>query len=299
MDKFQEMRVFVTVVTAGSFVGAANDLAISRTATSRYVADLEERLGIRLLQRTTRKLSLTEEGSVFYARCKELLSEIDEAEAEVTSRKGTAKGQLKISAPLSFGLLHLGHLWPEFMAKHAAVTLDVVLTDRTVDLIEEGFDLAIRIARLPSSSFISRTLGSTRMVLCASPRYIKRRGSPRKPSDLALHDVIAYSHFAAGDEWGFAGPNGTSSVRVQPRMRTNSGDTCRIAALQGCGIVLQPTFLIGDDLRNGALVELMPDYRSIELGIHVVYPSRRHVSPKVRLLIDFLVKAFKKPHWPE
>lgn len=298
MDRFQEMRVFAAVVDAGSFVGAAADLDMSKAATSRHVGDLESRLGVRLLHRTTRRLSLTEEGRVFYARCKEVLSDVDEAEAEVTARTGVARGQLKITAPLSFGLLHLASLWPEFMARHPEVTLDVTLGDRTVDLLEEGFDLAVRIARLPASSLISRALGSTRMVLCASPDYLKRRAAPRHPSDLAAHEVVVYNLLAMGESWEFNGPDGQVIAPVRPRMRTNSGDTCRVAALQGRGIVLQPTFIVGADLDSGALVELMPEYRSIELGIYAVYPSRRHVAPKVRVLVDFLADAFRKPRWP-
>lgn len=298
MDKFQEMRVFAGVVDAGSFVRAAEVLDLSKAATSRLVADLESRLGVRLLHRTTRRLSLTEEGEVFYARCKTLLDEIDEAEAEVTARTGEASGQLKVNAPLSFGLLHLAPLWPEFMARHPKVTLDVTLGDRTVDLVEEGFDVAVRIARLPASSLISRTLGSTRLVLCASPAYVTRKGTLQHPSELAAHEVISYSLLAMGEDWAFDGPDGPVVAKVHPRLRTNSGDTCKAAALQGQGIVLQPTFLVGADLVSGALVELLPQYRSVELGIYAVYPTRKHVSPKVRLLIDFLVDALKKPRWP-
>lgn len=299
MDKFQEMRVYAAVVDAGSFVRAADDLQMSKAATSRHVADLEARLGVRLLQRTTRKLSLTEEGEVFYTRCKTLLNEIEEIEAEITARAGEASGQLKINVPLSFGLLHLASLWPEFMAKHPKVSLDVTLGDRTIDLVEEGFDLAVRIGKMPSSSLISRKLGSTRMALCASPAYIENHGAPKHPSDLAMHDVISYSLLTMGEDWQFSGPDGDIVVKVHPRMRTNSGDTCRMAALQGQGIVLQPTFLVGADLRSGVLVELLPQYRSVELGIYAVYPTRKYVSPKVRLLIDFLVEALHRSNWPD
>lgn len=299
MDKFQEMRVYAAVVDAGSFVRAADDLQMSKAATSRHVADLEARLGVRLLQRTTRRLSLTEEGEVFYARCKTLLNELEEIEAEITARAGEASGQLKINVPLSFGLLHLASQWPEFMAKHPKVSLDVTLGDRTIDLVEEGFDLAVRIGEMPSSSLISRKLGTTRMVLCAAPAYLAKHGIPTRPSDLTQHDVISYNLLAMGEDWQFSGPEGNVAVRVHPRMRTNSGDTCRMAALQGQGIVLQPTFLIGADLASGALVELLPAYRSIELGIYAVYPTRKFVSPKVRLLIDFLVDALRQSHWQD
>lgn len=299
MDRFQEMSVFAAVVDAGSFVGASGALEMSKPAVSRHVAELEARLGVRLLHRTTRRLSLTEEGEVFYARCKELLGELEEAEAEITSRTGKASGQLKVSAPVSFGLLHLAPLWAGFMARHPDVVLDVTLSDRMVDLVEEGFDLAVRVARLPSSSLVGRKLSSTRSVLCASPKYLKAHGVPKHPADLARHTVIAYSLLSTGDTWSFEGPEGSVSVKVEPRMRTNSGDTCRAAALGHQGIIVQPTFLIGDDLRTGALVELMPQYRAIELGIYALYPTRKHVLPKVRLLVDYLVAALKKKAWPD
>ncbi len=299
MDRFQEMSVFAAVVDAGSFVGASDALEMSKPAVSRHVAELEARLGVRLLHRTTRRLSLTEEGEVFYARCKELLGELAEAEAEITSRTGKACGQLKVSAPVSFGLLHLAPLWAGFMARHPGVVLDVTLSDRMVDLVEEGFDLAVRVARLPSSSLVGRKLSSTRSVLCASPTYLKAHGTPKHPADLARHAVIAYSLLSTGDTWSFEGPEGPASVKVAPRMRTNSGDTCRAAALGHQGIIVQPTFLVGEDLRSGALVELMPQYRSIELGIYALYPTRKHVLPKVRLLVDHLVAGLRKKSWPE
>jgi len=302
MDRFEEMRVFGAVVDAGSFVGASDALEMSKAAVSRYVADLESRLGVRLLHRTTRKLSLTPEGEVFQMRCRELLGGVEEAEAEITSQISEASGLLRINVPFSFGLLHLAPLWVEFMAQHPKVTLDVTLADRVVDLVEEGFDLAVRIARLPNSSLVSRQLTSTRMVLCASPAYLQAHGQPNHPSELAYHDVLAYSLLAMGDQWEFKGPRGGSegvvSVKVKPRMRTNSGDTCRVAALRHQGIVLQPSFMVGPDLVAGTLVEVMPAWRSIELGVYAVYPSRKFVSPKVRLMIDFLVDAFRIPAWP-
>ena len=297
MDKFQEMRAFVAVVDAGSFVRAAETLAVSKAAVSRYVSELESRLGVRLLQRTTRRLSLTGEGEVFHARCQSLLAEIDEAEAEITARSGQAAGWVKVNVPVSFGILHLATLWGEFRARHPKVMLDVTLADRVVDLVEEGYDLAVRIARLPSSTLVSRKLAVTRMVMCASPGYLQRAGTPQHPSELAQHAVLAYSLLVSGDEWHFQGPDGPLSVRTAPCIRTNSGDTCRSGALQDQGIVMQPSFMVCADLAAGRLIELMPRYRGVELGIYAVYPTRKHVSPKVRLLIDFLVESFRTPPW--
>jgi DNA-binding transcriptional LysR family regulator len=299
MDKFEEMRAFTAVVDAGSFVRAAEALRVSKTAVSRLIGDLESRLAVRLLHRTTRRLSLTAEGEAFHARCKELLAGVDEAEAEVTAGSGQAVGQMRVNVPVSFGLMHLAPLWPAFMEQHPNVTLDVTLADRIVDLVDEGYDLAVRIARLPTSSLVTRKLTSTRLVLCASPEYLQRHGAPAEPSEIAAHTVFSYTLLATGELWAFEGPRGPVSVKVTPRMRSNSGDTCVTAALQHQGLVLQPTFMVGEHLRSGALVEVLPQYCSIELGIYAVYASRKHLTPKVRLLIDYLVDAFRTRVWEQ
>jgi DNA-binding transcriptional LysR family regulator len=295
MDRFLEMQTFAAVVDAGSFVKAAEALGSSKAAVSRYVGELEARLGVRLMQRTTRRLSLTEEGQVFYARCKDLLADVDEAEAEITSRSATASGLLRVNAPFTYGILHLAPLWGDFRARYPDVHLDITLADRLVDLVEEGYDMAIRIATLPSSTLISRRLASTRMVLCVSPAYLKAHGKPRHPSDLADHATLSYSYWSTKDEWPFEGPEGHVSVKTRPWMHSNSGETCRAVALAGQGIVLQPLFLVADDLKAGTLVELMPKYRSIELGIYAIYPTRKHVAPKVRALVDFLAEKLARP----
>ena len=299
MNKLLEMRSFVTVVDAGSFVGAAEALGLSKPAVSRHVAELEARLGVRLLHRTTRKLSLTAEGEIFDARCRELLAGVDEAEAEITARAGEAVGVLKINAPVTFGVRHLAPLWGGFIARHPRVSLDVSLSDRVVDLVEEGYDLAIRIASLPPSSLIGRQLARTRVILCASPAYLREAGTPVHPSELARHRVLAYSYWALGDEWRFDGPEGELRVHTRPCLRSNNGDTCLAGALAGQGLILQPSFLVHEALRDGSLVEVLPQYRAIELGIHALYPTRRFVAPKVRLMIDYLVEAFREPPWQE
>lgn len=297
MDKVQEMTSFVAVVEAGSFVAAADATGLSKAAVSRHVADLEERLGVRLLQRTTRRLSLTEDGQTFFARAKELLAAIDEAESEISARTGEPFGLLRINAPLSFGILHLAPLWGRFAERHPRISLDVTLADRVVDLVEEGYDLAVRITNLPSSALVSRRLASTRMVLCASPTYLRGHGTPKHPRELATHTVFSYSYWSTRDEWNFTGPEGPVAVRLNPRIHTNSGDTCRAAALDHQCVVLQPDFLIGEDLRRGTLVELMPEYRAIEIDIYAVYPSRKLLPTKVRRMVDFLVDAFREPSW--
>ena len=297
MDRFLEMRTFAQVADAGSFVKAADELEMSKAAVSRYVSDLEARLGVRLMHRTTRRLSLTDEGQVFLARCKEVLTALEEAETEVTAGKLEPTGLLRVNAPFTFGIRHLAGLWGEFKGLHPGVTFDVTLTDRVVDLVDEGYDLAVRIAAQPSSTLISRRIASTRAVLCASPKYLKAHGRPRELADLAQHAIIAYSYLASGDEWRFTGPEGPVHVKVNPCIHANNGDTCRAAALAHQGIILEPTFLVGPDLDSGALVELLPQYRGVEFGIHLVYPSRKHVPPKVRRLVDFLAERFSTAPW--
>lgn len=299
MDRFHEMQAFVSVVDAGSFVRGADALRVSKSAVSRLVADLELRLGVRLLQRTTRRLSLTREGEVFLARCRQLLEEVSDAEGEVASHAGELKGELRVSAPTSFGMLHLAPLWPAFLSRHPELLLQVDLTDRFVDLVDEGYDVAVRIARLPDSTLVSRQLAMTRLVLCASPRYLRLHGEPKVPEDLTKHTVFAYTLLSTGDQWPFDGPGGPVNVKIRPQMRSNSGDSCCEAALQGLGLVLQPSFLVGEHLRSGRLIEVMPRHRSVELGIYAVYPSRKLLAPRVRSLVDFLVESFSDRSWPD
>jgi len=297
MLDLQQINSFLAVVRAGSFVGAADAAGLSRAAVSRHVAELESQLGVRLLHRTTRRLSLTDDGQRFHAGAAELVEALQDLEAETASSGGEATGRLRINAPVTFGNLHLAPLWPRFTAANPKVSLDITLNDRVVDLVDEGYDLAIRITNLASSQLVSRSLATTRIVLCASPGYLASHGTPTHPRELVDHQVLAYSYWTSGDEWRFRGPQGETTVRVQPFIRTNSGDTCRIAALDDRGIILQPDFLVGTDLRDGTLVELMPEFRSIELGIHAVYASRKHLPMKTRRLVDFLVAAFESPAW--
>lgn len=292
MDRFLEMQTFNTVVETGSFVKAADALHVSKAAVSRHVVELERRLGIRLLHRTTRRVSLTPEGQVFYARGKDVLAELDDVESEITSKRETVSGLLRINAPFTFGILHLAPLWGVFRERYPQVMLEVTLADRVVDLVEEGYDMAIRISALESSSLVSRRLATTHMSLCASPRYLKKHGKPKHPSDLRQHQVIGYSYLATKDEWHFVGPNGPVSVQTNPWMHTNNGDTCRAAAMAHQGVILQPKFLVSEALAAGDLVELLPEYHAADIGIYAVYPTRKHLSAKVRVLIDFLSDHF-------
>lgn len=297
MDRAFEMQVFCSVVDKGSFIGASDVLQTSKAAVSRYVSALEDRLGVRLLHRTTRRLSLTDEGRQFYHQAKEVLAMMDEAEDAVSSAAPEPSGILRINAPVSFGVLHLAPVWANFMKAYPKVELDISLNDRIVDLIEEGFDAAVRIARMENSSLIGRRLADTRMCLCAAPSYLEAHEAVLSLADLTKHGVIAYTNFASGNEWCFDGPNGSETVVTRSVLRCNNGDTCRSIALAGGGISLQPSFMVADDLRRGDLVEILPEYRSVELGIFAVYPSRKHLAPKVRVLINFLTEHFSKPAW--
>lgn len=299
MDRFRELECFVAVVEAGSFVGAGEALSLSKAAISRSVIELEARLGARLLQRTTRRLSLTDAGQAYYARCKQLLADLDEADGAVGAVTGRPVGRLRINAPFSFGILHLAPLWGPFIERYPDVELDVTLSDRIVDVVDEGFDAVVRISRMTDSSLVFRRLATTRIVLAASPAYLARYGEPRRIEELASHRVIAYSYRSEGDAWRFETPEGPRDVQTRPCMRTNNGDTCRAIALADQGIVLQPDFLIHEDLRQGRLVEVLPDCRAADIGIYIVYPSRKYLSVKVRALIDYLAASFESPVWAD
>jgi len=297
MDRFHEMQVFTTVVDTGSFAGAADSMALSKQTVSKRVGELEKRLGVRLLHRTTRRLSITSEGEIFLARCRALLAGVDEAEAELAAHHGAASGRLKVNVPMTFGLSHLAPLWGRFTAENPDVMLEVTLTDHVVDLVDEGFDMAVRIARIPSSSLVGRKLASTRMILCASPAYLQARGRPLHPSDLQRHDIIAYNLFSLGDQWEFEHAGEIVTTRVLPRVRTNSGDTCLALARQHRGIVLLPSFLVDGVMTSGELVEVLPEHRSIELGVFALYPSRKFVPAKVRQLVEYLAESFRESPW--
>ena len=292
MDQFKEIESFVAVAQLGSFVKAADKLGMSKAMVSRHVSELEVRLGVRLMQRTTRRLSLSDAGADYLQRCVQILGELHDANAAVSASAVQAQGLLKVTAPLTFGIRHLAPLWGEFLRIHPRVELEVNLNDRMVDLIEEGYDLAVRVGQLASSSLIARRISGTRLVLCASPRYLQQAAPIRDLDDIADHDVMAYTYLATGEQWHFSGPQGARSIEVHPRLRSNSGDTCRAAALADQGIVFQPSFLVGEDLKAGRLVEILPQYAGPELDISVVYPSRHHLSHKVRAMVEFLGAAF-------
>lgn len=293
MDRLRAFEIFVTVVDRGGFARAADALESSPANVTRYVNELEAHLGARLLNRTSRRLSLTEAGETLYSRCKAILEEVADTEGLVSTASIEPRGRLRINAPVSFGVLHLAPLWPAFMRQYPDVELDITLVDRVVDIVAEGFDLAIRISRAGTIDHAARKLATSQNILCASADYLKRWGEPRTPADLLTHRCIGYTYASTADDWQLMDADGNShAVEVNCHMHTNNGDTARAAALAGHGVIWQPTFLIGDDLRAGRLVRVLPAYRLPDIDVLALYPSRRHVSAKVRAVIDFLVEAF-------
>jgi DNA-binding transcriptional LysR family regulator len=299
MDRLRAFEVFVAVVGKQGFARAAEALNTSPANVTRYIGELESHLGTRLLNRHSRKLSLTQSGQALYERARSILEDVAEAEALSASNTQVPRGRLRLNAPLSFGVLHLAPLWPRFLEKHPEVELEVALIDRVVDIVDEGYDLAVRISRAGTTAHAARKLAASRNIVCASPAYLKKRGEPATPAELAGHACIGYTHAATGDDWHFADAQGRAHVaRVNCTMHTNNGDTARAAALAGAGVIWQPTFLIGDDLRAGRLVPLLPGYHMADIDVLAVYPSRRHLSAKVRVMVDFLAEAFQgTPPW--
>ena len=292
MDKLTALRVFTTVVAEDSFAGAAERLGMSRTAVSKHVMDLEAALDARLLTRTTRRLSLTATGSSYYERAQRILSDLEEADAEASQLTVNPRGHLRINAPMSFGILHLAPHLRTYLDRYPDVTVDLSLNDRVVDLVEEGFDLAIRIAELQDSSLIARRIAYTRAALCAAPDYVERHVALEDPADLAAHACLTYSNMRDPNVWAFHRDGREHVVKVKSRMVCNNGDALLAAAISGVGIIYQPTFIVGSALKTGSLRELLPDYDAGGFGIHAVYPTNRHLPARVRTFIDHLVECF-------
>lgn len=305
MDRFAALEAFAKVAETHSFSEAARRLRSSKSAVSRHIAALEADLGARLFHRTTRSLTLTEAGRDYFARTSQVLADLAEADASVSQLQAAPRGSLRVNAPMSFGFLHLAPALGDFLARYPEVELDVTLTDRFVDLIDEGVDVAVRIGALTDSSLVARRLASVRIAVCASPDYLKAHGTPRTPDDLKEHVVLNNSNVARSRQWRFVTPDGKSSaskpwpVEVKGRLNCNNGDLLRVAALHGHGFVHLPTFMVGDDIKAGRLVSVLEPYISQDLTLNAVYPTARHLSPKVRAFVDFLAERFggDKPYW--
>ena len=293
MDRFQALRVFSQVVEAGSFSGAAGKLGLSTTAASRHVAELEAHLQTRLLNRTTRRVSLTESGRAFYERAVQLLADLDEAEQEASRAAVVPRGTIKLTTSVNFGVRHVAPAIAAFLAAHPGVRFDVSLSDRIVDLVEEGFDLAVRIGTQGSDNVVARKLGETRLVPCASPAYLKVHGAPRVPEDLVRHNCFTYEYLTPRNLWRFLDASGAEhTARVGGSLHSNNGDLLAEAAAQGAGIVFEPAFIVGPDVRAGRLVPLLQEFVAPPVAIYAAYPSRKHLSAKVRLFVDFLLERF-------
>jgi DNA-binding transcriptional LysR family regulator len=296
MDRFGALRAFAQVVESGGFSRAADRLGVSTTAVSRQVAELENHLQTRLLNRTTRRLSLTESGQAFYGRAVQLLHDLEEAEQEASKAAITPRGTIRITTSVNFGTRQVAPAIAGFLARHADVKFDVQLSDRIVDLVEEGFDLAIRVGGAGAENLVARRLGETRLVPCAAPDYLARHGAPGTPADLARHNCFTYEYASPRNQWRFNGPDGREhAVRVAGTMHSNSGDLNAALAARGAGIAFEPDFIVGDDLRAGRVVALLPDYAAPPSPIYAVYPTRKHLSAKVRLFVDYLAERFAAP----
>lgn len=293
MDRLAAMQAFVHVVEAGSFVRAAQKLASSTSSTSRLIADLEAHLGARLLNRTTRRLSLTETGQTYYERCVQLLADIGEAEAAAGSAADTPAGRLRLTCPYNLLAQPIGPALAEFNRRHPQVSFDVTVADRVIDLVDEGFDLAVRIGAPGSEQLVARRLGATELVICASPDYLRRHGAPNAPAELARHSALTYAYVAAPHQWRLVDAHGSvHDVRVAGPLHANSGELLVAGALAGMGIVFEPDFVVGPHLIRGGLTRVLPEYAGPKLDVWAVYPSRRHLSAKVRAFVAYLAEVF-------
>ena len=287
MNPFEDMRIFCQVMDSGSFTAAADQLGLSKQFVSRRLIQLEARLGVRLLNRSTRRLDVTPLGQSYYESAMRLLNDVEHMEQGIAGQTSEPRGTLRVSAPLSFAMAHLGCLLPLFLQRYSGVTVEVDLSDRPVDLLREGYDLALRIGVLEDSTLIARRIASIERVYCASPAYLAERGTPLKPQDLHEHDCLPYGH-GRQVQWRFEGQGKPLTINVSGRMRVNNGELLRDAAIAGLGITYLPTFIVGSALESGQLVRVLDDYRCAPLALSAVYPQHRQRSLPVQALIEFL-----------
>ena len=293
MDKFESMRAFTQVVVSGGFAAAARVMGLSRSAVNKLVIGLETELGVQLLHRSTRVVNPTETGLAFYERCVEILASLEEAESSVMQLHGEPRGRLRVNAPMSFGTMHLAPALADFLVQYPALQLQLTLNDRFIDPIEEGFDVTVRIAEpQQTASLIVHPLAPTQRVLCAAPTYLENHGIPSHPDELHHHSCLHYGQLAVEDQWTLIGVDREYTVSVNGVLCSNNGEVLRDAAVRGLGITLLPRFIVGQELQQARLQLVLPDYHSPELSIYVLYSVNRHLSTKVRLLVDFLQERF-------
>lgn len=299
MDRFENMSVFIRVVEAGNISAAADKLGVAKSAVSRRLKELESHLGVELFHRTTRKMNLTDTGRAFYHQAVRILDDVLEAEIATSQAHGTLKGSLKIALPMSFGNMHMNAVISDFLKQHPQIEFDLDFNDREVDLIQEGFDLAIRIGDLPDSSLIARKFASIKTVICASPKYIEEMGEPETVDGLIHHRSLVYSLLRDGDYWNLVDNNGELvKAKVKPYLKASTGEFLRDMAVEGQGIIMIPTFIAYQEIENGKLKTLSADYKTRELNAYAIYPQTRHLSMRVRAFVDFLVDRFSgTPYW--
>jgi DNA-binding transcriptional LysR family regulator len=294
MDKFESMRAFAQVVAAGGFAAAAREMGMSRSAVNKLVIALENELGVQLLHRSTRVVTPTETGLAFHERCIEILASLEEAERSVTQLHEEPKGRLRLNAPMTFGTMYLAPVLADFLVQYPDLQVQLTLSDRFIDPIEEGFDVTVRIAKLQeSASLIVQPLTIAQRVLCASPRYLDTHGTPTRPDQLRHHSCLHYGQLAVEDQWTLIGSDGEQTISVRGVLCSNNGEVLRDAAVRGLGITLLPRFIVERELQAETLHLVLPEYHPPELTIAVIYPINRHLSTKIRLLVGFLQERFK------
>lgn len=291
MDKLTSMLVFVRVAKIGSFAGGASDLGISRAMVTKHIMQLEQSLGTRLFNRTTRSLSLTEVGASYLERCQQVLTDIDEMESEVTHLQTNARGVLKVSTPPGIGKTHIAAAIAEFLKLHMEIKADLILQSHIADVVDEGIDLAIYLGDIADTSLVARKVASSPLVVCGSPEYLKRQGTPKVPIDLQGHSCLVNWALDTKDQWQFNGAEGSQVVKVSGRMQSNVADVLRIAAISDLGLVMLPEYIVGRDIQKGRLQVVLENYTRLPLSVHAVYPHRKYLSAKVRLFLEFL------QHW--
>lgn len=299
MNRFENMSVFIRVVESGSISGAADRLGVAKSAVSRRLKELEEHLGVELFHRTTRKMNLTDTGKTFYHQSVRILDDVLEAELSTSQAHGELQGSLKVALPLSFGLMHLAPAINEFLLSHPQVEFDLDFSDREVDLMQEGFDLAIRIADLPDSSLIARRLAPIQSIMCASPAYLEQMGIPQLPDELIDHQCLVYSLLRDFEYWHLTDSKGNViKTKIRPYLKASTGEFLRDVAVEGRGIVLIPTFIAYKEIERGTLVPLLEDYKTPQINAYAIYPQTRHLSQRVRAFVDILIKRFEgTPYW--
>ncbi|WP_299404174.1 LysR family transcriptional regulator [Acaryochloris sp. IP29b_bin.148] len=296
MDKFDSMRAFTQVVDAGGFAAASRQMGLSRSQVNKLVINLEDALGVQLLQRTTRKVTPTHTGLAFYERCQAILAEVAEAEQAVTQLQTEPKGTLRVNAPMSFGTLYLAPVLAEFLVQYPELQVELTLNDRLIDPIEEGFDVTLRIAARPTaSSLIVHKLCPAPRVLCAAPHYLQQQGMPDHPDQLSHHSCLHYGHLAPLNQWHLMGPERNYVVRVEGAICSNNGEVLRQAALKGLGITLLPIFMVGADLAAQRLQAILGEYQAPAIAVYLLYPVSKHLSVKVQLLTEFLQQRMIQP----